>query len=88
MGTRRSAEEGSAQAMCNLGWCYETGNGVEQSWEEAVQWYRRGAEEGSARAMCSLGWCYESGNGVEQSWEQAVYWYRRSAEEGQRPGDV
>ena len=53
--------------MCNLGWCYETGNGVEQSWEQAVLWYRRSAEEGDARAMCNLGWCYESGNGVEQS---------------------
>ena len=42
--------------MCNLGWCYETGNGVEQSWEQAVLWYRRSAEEGDARAMCNLGW--------------------------------
>ena len=55
---------------------------MEQSWEEAVQWYRRGAEGDDAQAMCNLGWCYETGNGVEQSWEEAVQWYRRSAEAG------
>ena len=41
--------------MCNLGWCYESGNGVEQSWEEAVHWYRRGAEE--ALRLCRLLGC-------------------------------
>ncbi|MEI3363994.1 MAG: SEL1-like repeat protein [Oscillospiraceae bacterium] len=45
--------------------CYEVGEGVEQSWEEAVQWYRKAAEMGLAQAQCDLAWCYEHGKGVE-----------------------
>lgn len=33
--------------MCNLGWLYEAGQGVEQSWEKAAEWYLRSAEAGS-----------------------------------------
>ena len=68
--------------MCNLGWCYESGNGVEQSWEEAFCWYRKGVEKGSTRAMFQLAWCYEKGLGVEQDPAQAADWYRRGAEAG------
>lgn len=68
--------------MCNLGWCYESGNGVEQSWEEAFCWYRKGVEKGSTRAMFQLAWCYEKGLGVERDPAQAADWYRRGAEAG------
>ncbi len=39
---------------------------MEQSWEEAVRWYRAAAEQGLPRAQCNLAWCYEYGKGVAQ----------------------
>jgi TPR repeat protein len=29
-----------------LGWCYETGNGVPQDFNQAIAWYRKGGMEG------------------------------------------
>ena len=44
-------------AMTDLGYCYEKGCGVEQSWEQAFSWYRRGAECGNLQIqMHNLGW--------------------------------
>ena len=79
---KQAAEMSDAHAQCRWGWCYDTGNGVSQSWTDAVNWYRKSAEQGYARAQCNLGWCYNTGNGVSKSWTDAVNWYRKSAEQG------
>ena len=50
----KSAELGNGNAMYMLGWKYEHGNGVEQSDEQALQWYRRAAEQGSEDAKQAL----------------------------------
>ena len=55
--------------------CYE-----DESYEEAVKWYRKAAELGHSEAMCALGHCYDKGNGVPQSYEKAVMWYQRAAD--------
>ena len=60
------------QSMHNLGYCYEKGYGVEQSWEQAFSWYRRGAECGNPVSMSNLGLCYKRGYGVEQNWQEAI----------------
>ena len=60
--------------MCCLGFCYERGTGVEQSWEQAARWYRQGAEHVSGRAMGNLAWCYDNGKGVEQDVEESTRW--------------
>ncbi len=79
---RRAAEQGNATAQCNLGYCYDNGQGVEQNLEEAVKWYRKAAEQGNATAQCNLGFCYENGDGIEQNLEEARMWFRKSAEQG------
>ena len=79
---RALAEQGNPFAQNNLGVRYERGQGVAQSWEEAVKWYRKAAEQGNANAQCNLGWCYANGQGVAQSWEEAVKWYRKAADQG------
>ncbi len=78
----RKAEQGDIDAQCNLGLCYENGDGVEQSYEQAVKWYTKAAEQGHAGAQCMLGECYETGDGVKQSYEEAVKWYTKVAEQG------
>ena len=77
---RRSAEGGNGVAMCNLGWCYKRGYGVEQNWQEAVKWYEQGAQCGNLQSMHSLAYCYERGEGVKQKYDGSdplVYCCRR-----------
>ena len=72
--------------MCCLGFLYESGEGVEQNWREAVKWYRKAAELELSRAQCNLAWCYEHGKGVEQDLAEAVAWYRKAADQGDPRG--
>jgi TPR repeat protein len=78
---RKGAGLGSAEAMRSIGQCYEKGEGLDRSLEEAVNWYRKAAESGSREAMRNLGLLYEGGQGVMRSVEDATIWYRKAAEE-------
>ncbi len=64
---QKAADLGNADAMFNLGWLYEDGNGVEQSYEKAAELYQKAADLGNAIAMNNMGLLYESGYGVNQS---------------------
>ncbi|MDE7044300.1 MAG: Hsp70 family protein, partial [Acetatifactor sp.] len=55
---RRAAEAGHAEAMYELGVCYNCGYGVLEDEEKAVEWYDKAAESGHAEAMYELGKCY------------------------------
>ncbi len=79
---REAAEREYAPAQCYLGYCYECGHGVPQSYEKAAEWYKKAAERGNADAQNSLGSCYYNGQGVPQDYEKAAQWYRKAAEQG------
>ena len=79
---RKAAEQGHVYAQYNLGYCYDSGEGVTQNYEEAAKWYRKAAEQGRVEAQFSLGCCYYSGEGVTQNYKEAVTWYRLAAEQG------
>ena len=66
----------------NLGDKYMTGDGVQQDYQQAAQWYRKAAEQDDAKAQFNLGWMYEGGRGVQQDNQQAEQWYRKSAQQG------
>ncbi len=78
----QAAEQGNGIAQCDLGSCYEKGQGVTQNYEIAVCWYALSALQGIARAQYLLGSCFENGQGVPQSYDGAVYWYTKAAEQG------
>lgn len=78
----KKAERGDASAQFELGFYYEKGQGVIQSYKKAVEWYKKSAEQGYAKAQNNLGLCYKNGEGVEQDYKKAVFWYRKSAEQG------
>ncbi len=61
---------------------YDEGDGVEQDYAKALEWYEKAEEAGDIRAMTNLGWLYEYGNGVEQDYAKALDWYRKAAEAG------
>jgi TPR repeat protein len=79
---KRKAEAGDAEAQSDLGLMYFLGQGVEQDYKEAVEWWRKAAEQGDAKAQRNLGVMYANGRGVEQDYRQAVEWYRKAAEQG------
>lgn len=64
-----------------LGLMYDYGQGIKQSYEEAIKWYRKAAEQGFAQAQCNLGLMYKSGTSVTQSSEEAIKWFRKAAEQ-------
>ena len=79
---RALALMGNADAQTNLGFAYYNGEGVEQDYAEAVEWWRLAAEQGDAVAQYNLGYAYRNGEGVEQDFVEAVKWWQMAAEQG------
>ncbi len=80
------AEAGDPEAQRMLGECYSNGQGVEQDYGQAAQWYRKAADQGNAAAQAALGELYEVGQGVQRNAAEAAKWYRRAAEQGNARG--
>ena len=72
---RKAAEQNYAPAQCNLGSCYDHGDGVTWDKAEAVKWYRKAAEQNYAPAHYTLGCCYRDGNGVTKNLVEAYKWF-------------
>ncbi|MEE8371011.1 MAG: serine/threonine-protein kinase, partial [Sphingomonadales bacterium] len=80
----RKAKAGDAEARFELGLKYSLGEGVGQSYHEALECYRLAAEGGHRRAQSSLGIMYENGQGADQNTAEAIKWYRLAAAQGSR----
>ena len=80
------AEQGHAEAQNMVGYMYRWGQGVEQDFEKAREWYRRSADQGNATAQSNLGLVYRYGLGVPQDYQQAFHWFLRAAEQGNAAG--
>ncbi len=66
----------------NTGILYLEGRGVQQSYEQAAEYFLLAAEQGNIDAMYNLGIMYDQGLGVEQSCEQAAEYFRLAAAQG------
>ena len=75
------AELGSSGAQSDAGYYHYFGEGIEQSYEKAVEWFAKAAENGNANGQNNYGVCYQYGHGVEQSYEKAVEWYSKAAQD-------
>jgi TPR repeat protein len=84
----KAAEAGNSLAQLQIGWHYEKGVGVSQSFAQAADWYRKAAGNGNTAAMKNLGQLYELGQGVPENWVEAAKWYRTSAERGDPNGEA
>lgn len=71
---KKAADNGSRDAMTELGAMYYRGQGVAQNYEEAHRWYRKAAELGDTDAMYNLGLMYEYGLGVETDHSASYMW--------------
>ena len=83
---RAEADDIDAEAQYELGARYVNGQGVPESYAEAVKWWRKAAEQGHALAQSALGDMYCIGEGVPESYAEAVKWYRKAAEQGDAVG--
>jgi tetratricopeptide (TPR) repeat protein len=77
----QAAQNGDAQAQFNLGYSYDTGQGVEKDEVEAVKWYREAADQNYVDAQCNLGSHYYSGIGVAKDYAEAAKWFRKAADQ-------
>ena len=62
----REARSGDVEAQCELGVYYAIGDGVEQDFAKAVEWWTKAAKQGHADAQYNLGSFYANGVGVEE----------------------
>ena len=66
-------------AQYYLGVMYMKGQGVEQDFEKAGEWFRKASEQGLAVAMYKLAKLYTKGEGVPKDLEFAYVWYSVAA---------
>ncbi len=76
------AEQGDADAQCDVGQIYERGLGVPQDLRQAATWYQRAAEQGYERGLIQFGRMLWAGLGVQQNAVRAVECWLRPAEQG------
>ncbi|KAI9201955.1 Sel1 repeat protein, partial [Polychytrium aggregatum] len=80
---RKLAELGIPQAQNTLGRCYESGEGVKQDFNTALEWFSKAADQGShSDSKSCIGSCYYYGQGVSKDWKKASEWYSKSADQG------
>lgn len=47
---KKCAEQGDAEALYQIGNCYQNGEGVEPDIEKAIEWWQKAAEQGHKKA--------------------------------------
>ena len=77
-----AANNGDANAQFQLGFLYNSGQGVPQDAAQAAAWYLKAADQGDANAQFNLGVLYVQGQGVPQDYAQAAAWFRKAADQG------
>lgn len=70
------------QTIYSFGQMAFDGDGVEQDYVAAANWYRIAAEQGHATAQHNLALMYENGEGVPQDYSEAAKWYHMAAAQG------
>lgn len=73
---------GSMESYCNLGYCYEQGQGVVLNSKKAYDLYMYAAEHGYPRGYSSVASCYLNGIYVEANAAEALNWLTKAAEAG------
>lgn len=73
----------TAEELLDKGTDYLHGfGGVDEDYEQAMNYFVKAKEAGSIKAMDKIGFMYQYGYGVTKNKSEAVKWYRRGAELG------
>jgi TPR repeat protein len=73
-----AAKAGDSRAQLNVGYLYDTGQGVVRSRALALQWYRKAVRGGEAAAANNIGTIYRD----EGRLRLAVRWFEKAAAMG------
>ncbi|MBR4666045.1 MAG: sel1 repeat family protein, partial [Lentisphaeria bacterium] len=76
-------EKNDAQAQCNVGTCYFTGNGVKKDFNKALVWFQKSAGQNNLEGIVRVADCQFHGYGIKQDAKAAVETYLKAAEKGQ-----
>ncbi len=74
------AEQGDPQSQYQIAVLYLRGDGVPQSFAEAVKWFRKAADRGDGDAQFNLGHMYAQGSGVKKDFIEAYKWFYVAAD--------
>lgn len=80
------ATGGDRDAQYELGKLYEFGKGVQQSYTEAVTWFKTAAERDHPEAQVALATLYRLGLGVPRQDSEALQWALKAAAQGNLDG--
>ena len=75
----QAVQHGSADGYSDLGWMYESGNGVSRDPAKALGLYNEAAKLGSGEGMYRIGMAYYDGLGVQKDPVAACQWFIRAA---------
>jgi len=76
------ADKGKAWAQAHLANKYYNGNGIEQSYEKAIEYLTLAIQQDDPNAMFGLANMYHHGAGVAKSTEKAIELYTQAANQG------
>jgi hypothetical protein len=77
-----AAEQGDANHQYLVGCMYKEGQGVQQNFVEAFNWYHKAAEQGDSDSQCAVGSMYALGQGVPLDFVKAHEWLSKAALQG------
>ncbi|MCX5467024.1 tetratricopeptide repeat protein [Acinetobacter nematophilus] len=77
---QRKAALNQKQALFDLGYLTQTGQGVEQNLAKAIELYKRASDLGHRSANHNLGLIYFYGKGVRQDYLESAKWFKIGAE--------
>jgi TPR repeat protein len=74
----KAAGHDDSWALCNLGYIYAYGRGVEPDANKAFYYYMKSASMNNPNALYKIGDSYHNGESVGQDYDAAYYWYSRA----------
>jgi TPR repeat protein len=74
----KAAEHDDSWALCNLGYIYAYGRGVEADPQKALKYFVKSARMNNPNALYKIGDCYHYGELLEQDYDAAAYWYSKA----------
>jgi TPR repeat protein len=76
--TLKKAECGDIEAQYALATAYYEGDGVEEDYAQAANWFRKAAESGCAESAYWLGMMYGHGRGLKEDVSESAKWYDKA----------
>ncbi len=80
----RSARNGDSGSQLNVGFCYDTGEGVRRNKTKALFWYKRAYRRGDACAANNTGTIWRD----RQNPKRALYWFHRAIKLGNEDSNL